>query len=74
MTHCAGGIATDQFDALTALQNWVERGAVPDAIPATGSAVPGITRPLCAYPAYARYQAGDPHAAASFACTAPSTT
>ena len=34
-------------------------------------AMPGRTRPLCAYPAYARYVAGNVNAAGSFTCTAP---
>ena len=34
--------------------------------------MPGRTRPLCAYPAYARYKGqGDPENAAHFVCTEP---
>jgi feruloyl esterase len=58
MNHCAGGPATDQFDAFGALVNWVEKGIAPDRIVATarvGTPWPGRTRPLCAYPAQARY-------------------
>src|SRR5207344_39991 len=32
MNHCAGGPATDQFDAFGALVNWVEKGVAPDQI------------------------------------------
>jgi feruloyl esterase len=74
MTHCQGGVATDQFDALSAIQRWVEDGLAPDSLIATGKALPGQSRPLCAYPAYARYQAGDPAKAESFACVAPPKT
>src|SRR5665213_105820 len=59
MNHCAGGPATDQFDAFTALENWVEKGTAPERIVATAgqnSAWPGRTRPLCAYPKQARYK------------------
>jgi len=84
MNHCAGGPATDQFDALTPLVNWVEKGEAPDALPASargaGNAggangdVPASwaaarTRPLCAYPKVATYNgSGDVEQAASFTC------
>ena len=83
MGHSRGGPATDQFDALTALVNWVEKGQAPDRIVATargaGNAggvnaeVPADwsatrTRPLCPYPQVARYKNGDKELAASFAC------
>lgn len=69
MTHCSGGESTDRFDMLTAIQDWVERGRAPDRIIASGNAFPGVTRPLCPYPAVARYRGGDPADAASFACS-----
>lgn len=74
MNHCAGGPATDQFDALTAVVNWVEKGIVPDRIVAkAGPTSPwaGRTRPLCPYPKFARYRAGDLNQADSFACETP---
>ena len=58
MNHCAGGPATDQFDAFGALVTWVEKGIAPDRIVAAariGTPWPGRTRPLCAYPTQARY-------------------
>ncbi|WP_374669449.1 tannase/feruloyl esterase family alpha/beta hydrolase [Ramlibacter sp.] len=83
MGHSRGGPATDQFDGLTALVNWVEKGQAPDRIVASargaGNAggvnadVPADwaanrTRPLCPYPLVARYKSGDKEQAASFAC------
>lgn len=68
MTHCAGGQSTDEFDMLTAIQDWVEKGRAPDRVVATGRAFPGKSRPLCPYPQVARYQGGNPDDAASFAC------
>ncbi len=69
MNHCGGGRALDQFDALAAMQSWVERGRAPDRLSASGAAFPGRTGRLCAYPAVARYRgAGDVNSAASFAC------
>ncbi|CAN5608454.1 tannase/feruloyl esterase family alpha/beta hydrolase [soil metagenome] len=74
MNHCGGGPATDKFDMLTALENWVERGTAPDGMTAeaTNPAYFGVasrTRPLCAYPKYARYNGtGDVNVAGSFSC------
>jgi hypothetical protein len=39
MNHCAGGPATDSFDGLAAIVDWVEKGATPVRIEA--SARPG---------------------------------
>lgn len=77
MNHCTGGPATDQFDALTALDDWVETGRAPNALIAKARAIPGVpwpgrTRPLCPYPTYASYAgSGDLEDAASFTCKAP---
>jgi len=70
MSHCAGGAATlDNFDLLTAVVDWVENGKAPDSVVAKGRSMPGVTRPLCAYPKYAHYKGqGDPHDASSFEC------
>jgi feruloyl esterase len=69
MAHCAMGPATDQFDALTELEKWVEKGQAPQRILATGRALPNRTRPLCPYPQYASYVAtGNPEDAANFVC------
>lgn len=72
MAHCGGGPATDQFDALTALEKWVEHGQAPQSIVAKGAAFPGRTRPLCPYPLYASYNgSGDSQDASSFTCKSP---
>lgn len=71
MTHCAGGPATDQYDAMTALVDWVEKGQAPDVIQAKAgpnTPWPGRSRPLCVYPAVARYKGGDVNKTESFAC------
>ncbi len=72
MNHCAGGSATDQFDAFAALVNWVEKGQAPDSIVAkagTATPFPGRTRPLCAWPKQARYNgSGNIEDAANFSC------
>jgi feruloyl esterase len=69
MCHCGGGPALDQFDMLSAVVNWVEKGIAPDSVIATGKAFPGRSRPLCAYPKHAQYAGqGDPNDAHSFTC------
>jgi feruloyl esterase len=72
MNHCGGGPATDQFDAFSALVNWVEKSSAPDQIlGAAGNASPwpGRTRPLCPFPKQARYRgSGSIEDAANFAC------
>ncbi len=35
MNHCSGGPATDKFDMVTALVNWVEKGEAPDSVSAS---------------------------------------
>jgi hypothetical protein len=75
MNHCAGGPATDSFDGLAAIVDWVEKGAAPVRIEASarpGTAYfPGRTRPLCAYPSYARYVgSGSLEDSANFVCAA----
>jgi len=84
MNHCGGGPATDQFDLLTPLVQWVEQGQAPENIVAqargpgnAGGANADIpanwsstrTRPLCAYPKVAQYQGqGSLESADSFSC------
>ncbi len=69
MGHCAGGPATDSFDGLAAMVDWVEQGRAPERLLAKGStAMPGISRPLCAWPKTARYDGGDAASAESFSC------
>ena len=70
MGHCQGGPATlDQFDLLTAVVDWVEKGTAPNAVPATGRGLPGRSRPLCAYPQHAHYKgSGDSQDARNFEC------
>ncbi|WP_076858390.1 tannase/feruloyl esterase family alpha/beta hydrolase [Bradyrhizobium mercantei] len=71
MGHCGGGPATSSFDMLTAVQEWVENGKVPEMVLATapsGTPWPGRTRPLCTWPRVARYISGDVENASSFRC------
>jgi Tannase and feruloyl esterase len=56
------------WDSLTALEQWAEAGR-PPANEVVTDLAHHRTRPLCAYPGWPRYLAGDPDLAASFACT-----
>ncbi|MEO6151623.1 MAG: tannase/feruloyl esterase family alpha/beta hydrolase [Croceibacterium sp.] len=69
MLHCGGGEATDRFEMLDAIMDWVEGGAAPARIVAASSRETGLTRPLCPYPATAHYAGGDVNSAASFTCS-----
>ena len=76
MTHCSGGPATDTFDSIQAMVDWVESGKAPDSIAASAGPnqawFPGCTRPLCPYPRYARYGgSGSIEDGANFVCTLP---
>ena len=69
MNHCGGGRGLDQFDTLSAIQAWVEKGRAPARLIASGDAFPTRTRPLCPYPSTAHYEgSGNIESAASFAC------
>jgi feruloyl esterase len=68
MYHCRGGPGPTQFDAIAALEAWVEKGVAPQSIPAANKER-GISRPLCPYPQVARYKGtGDPNDKANFSC------
>jgi feruloyl esterase len=84
MGHCSGNIATDSFDMLTPMVNWIENGVAPEEIIATGNRFPATvgpyvglgnstrSRPLCPYPKTLRYSGtGDISQASSYVCIAP---
>ncbi len=93
--HCGGGPGPNTFgrlptglpvkkgdaehDALTALEQWVERGVAPEKVIATKYAndnpMDGVamTRPLCPYPEEAQWtRKGGTNDAANFVCKLPS--
>ncbi|QIR13442.1 tannase/feruloyl esterase family alpha/beta hydrolase [Shewanella aestuarii] len=81
MNHCGNGTATDQFDMLDKLVDWVEQGVQPQsvvaAVRADNTELPSDwsvtrTRPLCPFPQIATYSgSGNIEEAASFNCVAP---
>lgn len=83
MGHCGGGPATDQFNMLASLVDWVERGQAPERVvaKARGAGNAGSLSPelpadwsaapsplLCPHPQVARFTAGNPESAESFRC------
>jgi len=72
VTHCSGGDGPDQFDAVSALDEWVRSGRAPARITASHMSGETVdrTRPLCPYPLLARYAGhGTVDAAENFVCT-----
>ena len=73
--HCYGGPGPDKIDLMRAMATWVEQGTAPSKqglvqrkLDAEGATT--LSRPLCKYPAYARYRGtGDPDDAANFDCS-----
>lgn len=67
--HCRGGPGADDFDSVDAIDKWVEQNQAPNAMKATRSSQPQISRPVCQYPTMPRYSGkGDPALAESFHC------
>lgn len=69
--HCGRGPGPNEFDMFGALVDWVENGEAPDRIIASRVDNGDVerARPLCPYPAVARYDGkGDADSATSFDC------
>jgi len=75
MGHCSGGEGPNDFDKMTAIQDWVEHGKAPDLIIASHANKSGTvdrTCPLCVYPKVAKYNgSGSTDDAANFTCALP---
>jgi len=71
--HCAGGNGPQPQRPFDAVVNWVEKGVAPATL-AAARTVQGKaqSRPLCPYPAVARWDGkGSADEAASYSCVAP---
>jgi len=69
-----GGDGPNSLDAVSAIEQWVEKGKAPERILASHRSNGKVdrTRPLCPYPQQAMYQgSGNTDDAASFACRLP---
>ena len=84
--HCSmSGVGPRNFDALTAMEDWVEKGHAPDALLAKvysvnspivdPSKTPLRTMPLCKFPEMAHYSgSGDVKDAVNWSCPANDTS
>ncbi len=64
------GVFNAGLNAIGTLDAWADRQQAPAGLVAT-DAHTGRTRPLCAWPTWPRYTAGDPNSSSSFTCTPP---
>jgi hypothetical protein len=83
MSHCWGGAGPNVFDALGALNRWVEHDVAPERLVATKydhdiagdlglPAKPLMTRPLCPWPMREQWKGvGTSDTAANFLCVRP---
>ena len=74
MAHCGGGDGTSSFDAMSALEKWVEHKQPPERIEAKRVRNGSVdrTRPLCPFPQVAKYKgSGSTDDAANFICSRP---
>ena len=74
--HSGGGPGFTEFDSMSALENWVEKGQAPEKLIAgrLSNGVVERTRPIFPYPILARYSGrGDPKQADSFVPFDPSS-
>ena len=74
MTHCQGGVGTDTFDKVAAIEEWMAKGTAPAQIVASHVTDGKVdrTRPLCPYPQVATYKgSGSTNEASNFACRIP---
>jgi hypothetical protein len=71
--HCGGGNGPQPQNLFQSVVDWVENGIAPDRIIASKSITGGTqTRPLCPYPAVAKYTgSGSTDDANNFVCAAP---
>jgi len=71
MGHCRGGDGPHTFDLIGTMEAWREKGAAPTEITAFNPQS-GLSRPLCAYPQYAKYKGtGNFKDATNWSCVAP---
>jgi feruloyl esterase len=70
MGHCRGGDGPHSFDSLDIMEQWRAAGVIPAQIPADNPQS-GLSRPLCPYPQYARYDgSGDLKDSENWTCSA----
>ena len=74
MQHCSGGPGPSSFDMLEPLDRWADKGIAPEKVIASHltNGTVDRTRPLCPYPAEAKWNGtGSTDDAANFVCALP---
>ena len=70
--HCFGGAGPWWVNYLDEIDTWIETGDAPEQMTAywlDDQTLPNGSRPVCAYPAYVKYNGtGDARVASSFSC------
>jgi len=74
MAHCRGGDGPDTFDSIGTMEAWREKSVTPTQM--TGfNTRSSLSRPICAYPQYAKYKgSGNIKDASNWSCAAPQTS
>jgi feruloyl esterase len=68
MAHCRGGDGPNTFDTIGAMEAWREKSVTPTQLTGFNPAT-SLSRPLCAYPQYAKYKGtGNMKDAANWSC------
>jgi feruloyl esterase len=74
MAHCRGGDGPDTFDSIGTMETWRETSVTPAQMMGFNTRS-SLSRPLCAYPQYAKYKgSGNIKDASSWSCAAPQTS
>ncbi|WP_226692941.1 MULTISPECIES: tannase/feruloyl esterase family alpha/beta hydrolase [Rodentibacter] len=63
-----GGNGLDDFDPLSALEQWHDNNQAPNSLVAKSKTYPNKQMPICAYPKVATYIGEDENKAESFEC------
>jgi len=64
MDHCGGGAGANEFDFITAIEEWVEQGKAPQSLIGTHRDANGaetFSRPVFPFPETARYEGNKEH-------------
>jgi feruloyl esterase len=71
MGHCRGGPGPNTFDMISEMEKWREQGEAPTQVMGSNPQS-GLTRPLCPYPQYAKYDGSvELKDGGNWSCTTP---
>jgi feruloyl esterase len=74
MAHCRGGEGPDTFDSIGTMEAWREKSVTPTQMMGFNTRS-SLSRPICAYPQYAKYKgSGNVKDASNWSCVSPQTS